>query len=141
MCAGGSEGRDSDAVVKVTQPNFLCHGCGIQNCEIMRKLCTNQNSDPQLIPKFLKVAVKELGRATTAVSQQPVAASFGIVCRASSASVLSMLGFYVIEEICSTVWGVGGTVARESALRVRSAKTPLLRVRAPLQAPWPDRGL
>ncbi|GFO21980.1 low-density lipoprotein receptor-related protein [Plakobranchus ocellatus] len=34
--------------------------------------------------------------------------------------------------------GVGSTVACESALR--SAGTPLSRVRAPLPAPWPDGG-
>ncbi|GFO32115.1 hypothetical protein PoB_005862000 [Plakobranchus ocellatus] len=36
-------------------------------------------------------------------------------------------------------WGVGGTVASESALR--SAGTLLSRVRAPLPALWPDGGL
>ncbi|GFO47741.1 hypothetical protein PoB_007424600 [Plakobranchus ocellatus] len=35
-------------------------------------------------------------------------------------------------------WGVGGTVASESALR--SAGTLLSRVRAPPPAPWPDGG-
>ncbi|GFN95647.1 hypothetical protein PoB_002215300 [Plakobranchus ocellatus] len=37
-----------------------------------------------------------------------------------------------------SVWGVGSTVACESALR--SAGTLLSRVRAPLPAPWPDGG-
>ncbi|GFN79606.1 hypothetical protein PoB_000611200 [Plakobranchus ocellatus] len=36
------------------------------------------------------------------------------------------------------LWGIGSTVACESALR--SAGTLLSRVRAPLPAPWPDRG-
>ncbi|GFO35658.1 hypothetical protein PoB_006216300 [Plakobranchus ocellatus] len=39
---------------------------------------------------------------------------------------------------CDGMWGVGSTVACESALR--SAGTLLSRVRAPLPAPWPDGG-
>ncbi|GFO47998.1 hypothetical protein PoB_007450300 [Plakobranchus ocellatus] len=41
-----------------------------------------------------------------------------------------------MSSVCQ--WGVGSTVACESALR--SAGTLLSRVRAPLPAPWPDGG-
>ncbi|GFO01392.1 hypothetical protein PoB_002789700 [Plakobranchus ocellatus] len=44
----------------------------------------------------------------------------------------------VPEEICEAKVAVGGTVACESVLR--SARTLLLRVRAPPSAPRPDEG-
>ncbi|GFO20423.1 hypothetical protein PoB_004692800 [Plakobranchus ocellatus] len=54
------------------------------------------------------------------------------------ATTVSELG--KLKQVFPTqIWGVGGTVASESALR--PAVTLLSRVRAPLWMPWPVGGL